>query len=348
MGYTRNSSVFKISITNQTMDISILSDIIISEASTLWEGTNIMTTFSRNLKRLRIAKKLTQEQAAQALGVSAQTVSRWECNTTLPDVLLLPKIAALYAVTVDDLYKESSVAYENYASRLCSVFEASHKPEDFMQAYWEYQKLFKSKSYTTEDLRSYAILHQYMMQLCRDKAEEVFRNIIDRGPSADPDTYWATQRQKIYFLWEIGRNQESIDTFLPLVEAGNRLLQEWICLIQAYSLAGDFNAAWTWIQKAETKFPESAMLHIYAGDLLRDMKRFDEAFIHWKRALEMEPEWLSSAYSMASCYEDLGDLENAAAVYDYIANSLESRGFDVEATWPRSMAREFENKISHL
>lgn len=307
-----------------------------------------MTTFSKNLKRLRISKNMTQEQAAEELGVSTQTVSRWECSTTLPDVLILPKIAALYSVTVDDLYRETSIAYENYASRLCSVFEASHRPEDFMQAYWEYQKLFKSKSYTTEDLRSYAILHQYMMQFCRDKAEEVFQNIIGRGPSADPDTYWATQRQKIYFLWEIGRNQESIDMFLSLVEAGSKDLEEWVCLIQAYSFAGDFDTAWTWVQKAEAIFPESAMLHIYAGDLLRDMKRYDEAFAHWKRALEMEPEWLSSAYSMASCYEELGDFKNAAAVYDQIADNLERRGFDVEVSWPRSMARKFENSTFNL
>lgn len=305
-----------------------------------------MTTFSKNLKRLRIAKNMTQEQAAEALGVSTQTVSRWECNTTLPDVLILPKIAALYAVTVDDLYKDTSVAYENYASRLCSVFEASHKVEDFMQAYMEYQKLLKSKSYTTEDLRSYGILHQYMMQICRDKTEEIFQRIINQGPSADPETYWATQRQKIYFLWEIGRNQESIDTFLPLVEAGSKELQEWICLIQAYSFAGVFETAWEWILKASARFPESAMLHIYAGDLLRDMKRYDEAFAHWKRALEMEPDWLSSAYSMASCYEELGDFKNAAAVYDQIANNLEGRGFDVEVSWPRSMAREFERRLS--
>ena len=72
-----------------------------------------MTVFTKNLKRLRIAKNMTQEQAAEALGVSTQTVSRWECNTTLPDVTILPKIAALYCVTIDDLYKETSTAYDN-------------------------------------------------------------------------------------------------------------------------------------------------------------------------------------------------------------------------------------------
>ena len=88
------------------------------------------------------------------------------------------------------------------------------------------------------------------------------------------------------------------------------------------------------------------MLHIYAGDLLRDMKRHDEAFPHWKRAMEMEPDWLSAAYSMASCYEELGDYANASTVYNQIADNLESRGFDVEVDWPRSMAHKCREKLN--
>lgn len=297
-----------------------------------------MTVLSKNLKRFRIAKKMTQEQAAEALGVSAQTVSRWECGTTLPDVTILPNIAVLYCITIDDLYKETSLAYGNYASRLCSVFEASHRPEDFMQAEMEYRKLLNTGECNAEDLRSYGILCQHMMQVCRDKAEALFDRIIQKGPAEDPEVYWSTRRQKGYFLWEIGRNYENIATSLPLVEAGSNELQEWICLIQAYIFEEDYDTAWNWIRKAESKFPESAILHIYSGDLLRSMKRYSEAFPHWKRALEMEPEWCDSAYSMASCYEEIGEFENAYAVYLQIADNLEKRGFDAEVDWPRAMA----------
>jgi len=54
-----------------------------------------------NLRQLRLAKGLTQEQAAEAFGVSAQAVSRWENNTAYPDITLLPGIAMLYDTTVD-------------------------------------------------------------------------------------------------------------------------------------------------------------------------------------------------------------------------------------------------------
>ncbi len=303
-----------------------------------------MNVFSKNLKRLRVAKGMTQEQAAEALGVSAQTVSRWECNTTLPDVTILPKIAALYCVTIDDLYKETSVAYDNYAQRLGSVFEATLKPEDFLRTDMEYRKLLQSDAYSAEDLRLYGILYQEMMYVCIQKAEELFDRVLQNGPAADPETYWRTRRQKAYFRYEIGRNQENIDELLPLIEAGSTEVEEWICLIQAYSFAENCGAAWALLQQAEARFPESATMHIYAGDLLRAMKRYDEAFSRWKRALELEPQWCDAAYSMASCYEELGDYANAYAVYTQIADSLERRGFEAEVNWPRTLAQQCREK----
>lgn len=289
-------------------------------------------------------KNLTQEQAARALGVSTQSVSRWECGTTLPDVTMLPAIAELYCVTIDDLYRETSVAYANYAQRLGSIFESTKQPEDFLRADMEYRKLLKSGNYTAEDLRLYGIHCQYMMEICMKKAEELFDRVLKSGPEENPDIYWRVRRQKGYFLWEVGRNQESIDEMLPLVEAGTGELQVWICLIQAYQFAQEYETAWHWAQRAEAKFPESATLHIYMGDLLRSMRRYDEAFPHWRRALEMEPQWMDAAYSMGFTYEELGDYEKAARVWEHIADSLAARGYDAEVDWPRQQARKCREK----
>lgn len=300
--------------------------------------------FSKNLRRLRLAKNMTQEQAATALGVSAQSVSRWECGTTLPDVTMLPAIARLYCVTIDDLYNETSAAYDNYAQRLGSVYEAARKPEDFLQAEIEYRKLLQSSSYTTDDLRMYGILHQYMMQQCIETAEELFDRVLKLGPSEDPQVYWCTWRQKIYFLCQIGRGEEGVAAFLPLVEAGSQNLDEWICLIHAYDRSGQLDAAWDWAQKAEQVFPESAMLHIYCGDLCKAMGRYEEAFAHWQRAKEMEPTWMDSWYSMGFCYEELGNYAQAAQMWEKIADDLARRGFEEEVNWPRSRARTCREK----
>lgn len=301
--------------------------------------------FAKNLRRLRLSKKLTQEQAAAALGVSAQSVSRWECGTTLPDVTVLPTIAQLYCVTIDDLYRETSVAYDNYAQRLLGVFESSLDPDDFIRADLEFRKLLKSGEYTNKDLRLYGILYQYMMHHCIEKATELFDRVLKKGPEEDPDTYWSTRWQKGYLLFEIGRNQENIQEFLPLVEAGSVEIQAWICLIQAYAFADENETALAWAKRAEKKFPENTSLHIYMGDLYRALKQYDQAFVHWRRARELEPNWLDSVYSMGFCYEELGDYENAYRMYCDIVDNLTGRGFEAEVAFPRELARKCLGKM---
>ena len=57
----------------------------------------------KTLKRLRREKDITQEELAEILGVSFQSVSRWELGVCYPDMALLPAIASFFNVTVDAL-----------------------------------------------------------------------------------------------------------------------------------------------------------------------------------------------------------------------------------------------------
>src|SRR5690554_793382 len=56
------------------------------------------------IKRLRIKQGVTQEELAEYMGVSFQAVSKWETNTTMPDITLLPKLAVFFGVSIDDLF----------------------------------------------------------------------------------------------------------------------------------------------------------------------------------------------------------------------------------------------------
>ncbi len=71
-----------------------------------------------NLKKLRTAKGLTQEQAAEAFGVSAQAVSRWENNTAYPDVTALCGIASFYDTSVDALLNVDACNREENLRRI--------------------------------------------------------------------------------------------------------------------------------------------------------------------------------------------------------------------------------------
>ena len=58
----------------------------------------------KEIRRLRNDRGLTQEGLAAALNVTAQTVSKWECGNSVPDVQMLPQIAVYFGVSIDQLF----------------------------------------------------------------------------------------------------------------------------------------------------------------------------------------------------------------------------------------------------
>ena len=59
--------------------------------------------FGENLMRSRKKSGLSQEEVAAKLGVSRQTVSKWELGETLPDIQQAKKLSTLYHITLDEL-----------------------------------------------------------------------------------------------------------------------------------------------------------------------------------------------------------------------------------------------------
>lgn len=58
---------------------------------------------AERLRKYRKEKDITQEALAQILGVSPQSVSKWECGDGYPDITLLPGIANYFEVSIDEL-----------------------------------------------------------------------------------------------------------------------------------------------------------------------------------------------------------------------------------------------------
>ena len=56
-----------------------------------------------NLKKYRKERNLTQEEVAKHLGISFQSISKWERSDGYPDITMLPVLARYYGVTIDEL-----------------------------------------------------------------------------------------------------------------------------------------------------------------------------------------------------------------------------------------------------
>ena len=60
-------------------------------------------TIGKRIAALRREKNLKQDDLAQMLEVSPQAISKWENDQTCPDISLLPKLAKILGVSVDEL-----------------------------------------------------------------------------------------------------------------------------------------------------------------------------------------------------------------------------------------------------
>lgn len=66
------------------------------------------------LKRARNDNGITQEQAAELLCVSRQTISNWENNKSYPDIVSVIKMSDIYSISLDHLLKEDKSVKQTY------------------------------------------------------------------------------------------------------------------------------------------------------------------------------------------------------------------------------------------
>ena len=67
----------------------------------------------QNIRRMRLERGMTQRELAHHLCVSVQAVSKWENDRAFPDLVLLPDIAVLFGVTLDELFGHKTVSGED-------------------------------------------------------------------------------------------------------------------------------------------------------------------------------------------------------------------------------------------
>jgi transcriptional regulator with XRE-family HTH domain len=113
-------------------------------------------TIGANIKRLRLAKNITQEQLSVAMNVTCAAVSKWERGDTYPEITLLQPLAYYFGVTLDELMGYNQERIQTEIEEIITLYKKhcndNKGREIITKAYRDYPN-------------DYQIIHYYMWDI---------------------------------------------------------------------------------------------------------------------------------------------------------------------------------------
>lgn len=188
-----------------------------------------MLYLSENLKKYRIAKNLTQEDIADCLHVTPQSVSKWERNECCPDITLLPALANILETSIDLLIGMDSIRSEETRRNI-------HKNAAELQQKGDYEaaeRVYRDALLIYPNTPGMILGLAGVLALKGDSSEAV--ELTEKGlPLSENEKQKATMRAALCFLYlkcgngekakklasTLPHTRESREVIKPLIDNG--------------------------------------------------------------------------------------------------------------------------------
>lgn len=266
-----------------------------------------------NIKKLRSLKNMTQEDLAEILNTTSKSVSRWEQDITYPDISLLPLIANVFEISVDELLGTENIKQDEYVKKIKQEANEFLKTNDYngeLKLYKEaYLKLPNNEEikiglinamqtvnimnnkleYNVEIVKiAESILNKSTNNLIRLNAIKVLVDLYSQMDNYEMADFYAKELPKDYFL--------TYDVMKT------RYLKDEELLRQVQSNASEFiNEI---VREAELIMNRITLSNEYKKEYLDRLIKLEEVFFVF------DEDYGSSAVSIIFNYFELIKLEN--------------------------------------
>ena len=166
---------------------------------------------SKVIRHLRRERDITKEELTAAVGVTYQSVSRWENGQAYPDMELIPKIAQYFDISTDVLFgTDSESANKKLKDYYQKIKEVQDQPEEFYQACKSaYNDFPREFSFGLWILRCYIDYNIRPYEKHLDIIRSICKNIIDNCTNED---YRIEAISKI----AVAEDEEHLNTWLSM------------------------------------------------------------------------------------------------------------------------------------
>ena len=181
-------------------------------------------SIGQNIKHLRRERDITQEGLAEFLGITAQAVSGWECDRSLPDIAQLPLLANIFGVTTDEILGVNVAAKEANIDEICKQARKTdadgYRDEAIRllrKGLLDYPNSYKIMALLADDLY---MAGQFDEALALNR--KVMQECSDSGIRAEVTS-------NLCFLYDhLGQTQKAIETAMTLPELSRNDLLKYL------------------------------------------------------------------------------------------------------------------------
>lgn len=269
----------------------------------------------KQIKALRLAKGVTQEELAEYLGVSFQAVSKWETEVSTPDIALLPNIAVFFGITIDALFQ---IPNEAEFKRIENMFwhERRIGSEAFSHCIRFLENMLQEDPKNIRAYKCLAYLYNHRAKSDHETASEYAKKVLALDPEEKAGWVafleanngvcgdeWYDNHFKVieYFKAFLKINPDNILGLCGIIE---NLLDD-----------KRYDEALTYIERIPV-VAKNYKYEIYMGDVLYGKGRLDEAVAYWNKAVIQYPEIWQVYCCRADRLKKLGRYNDALADYE--------------------------------
>ena len=324
----------------------------------------------KKIRQLRFKAGMTQEQLAERLGIGPQSVSKWENAVAMPDITLLPALAEVFGVSIDDLF---DLTVEQRLNRIENRMDVEAElPQDIFMEYEEFLKTqINDEQYKKRATELMAYLYWHRMNAAAQQVERYAKDAIRRAPE-EKGCQWMLQQAKHHAAWDwnISNHSAAIDFYRELVEAKpeNRMSYYYLLdnliadhrteeadkaigqmsrltdanpvLIECYRARNelarfDESAADRIMEQLIRDHPDDSIVLFEAAQYHAIKCDYQKAIEYYELSFEKEkrrPRFTDELMGIADIYKIMGDLGKAAETWGRIIDLMQTEWHMTEET----------------
>lgn len=319
-------------------------------------------SIGNKIRSMRKHGGLTQEQLANKLGVSGQAVSKWENEIVMPDITLLPLIAEVFGVSIDELF---DLTIDQKLSRIENRIEIESSFTD--EKFKEYENFLLDQLSSTQDryrvVSLLANLYHHRVESYSRLVSKYSREAIMLDP-AKKECQWLLNKAEGHAVWDwnfanhtgaidfykevIANDSGTPKTSLPYYYLIDNLLAdgrgdeasiyltEFAKLPSANPVMIDVYPAYIAlvshnVEEADRIIEECVKKHLGDSGYLFEAAQYYARRCDYEKAINLyerswavnkKPRFTDALYGIATIYRIIGDKQKARDTYDRILECL--------------------------